>query len=199
MPKSSPQCLACEAERKRESRQKPGNEHPDYVQFKAGVEFTGSFKCGHPKRLANATSRGRAAGIGCRACVNKEKRAREKLRRRAAKAVGVLDLDMLRTQPPEQPDNQAWKQHAACRGHDPDLWFAGWKDGAEGKQRRQAIAICATCPVRRLCLNYGATDPNGIYGGIDEKHRRAYQVGATKWSELEALSDQLAEKAEKAA
>jgi hypothetical protein len=46
---------------------------------------------------------------------------------------------------------------------------------------------------------YGATDPNGIYGGIDEKHRRAYQVGATKWSELEALSDQLAEKAEKAA
>lgn len=43
-----------------------------------------------------------------------------------------------------------WWNHGACRGHDPNLWFPEWP---KPNEYRQARKICATCPVRKQCLD----------------------------------------------
>ena len=62
-----------------------------------------------------------------------------------------------------------WRAHAACRDHDPALFFPGPDQSAE-----PAKAICATCPVRVECLNAGLADPHeqGVWGGHTESERR---------------------------
>ncbi len=66
---------------------------------------------------------------------------------------------------------QPWMREAACAGHcDPDLWFAEREDG---KRQRQALRICAACPVRSPCLAYALSLPPqpGIWGGTTEDQR----------------------------
>jgi len=36
----------------------------------------------------------------------------------------------------------------------------------------KAKKICATCPVREECLEFGLTEPIGIWGGLTPKERR---------------------------
>ena len=79
----------------------------------------------------------------------------------------------------ENPDWRAagsdWHRFAACRGHDPELWFPRQGDHV-GAAR--AKAICAGCPVRTECLAdiLGARMPGGqtfgIWGGLCEHERR---------------------------
>ncbi len=45
------------------------------------------------------------------------------------------------------PD-QHWTAHAACRQHDPDLWFASTHHGTT-----RATQVCHACPVQQLCLD----------------------------------------------
>ena len=74
-----------------------------------------------------------------------------------------------------------WRQHAACRGHDPELWFPGKGDHV-GAAR--AKAICAGCPVRSDCLadilaaRMPAGQTFGIWGGLSEQERR--KVASTR-------------------
>jgi WhiB family redox-sensing transcriptional regulator len=65
--------------------------------------------------------------------------------------------------------NMSWRQHAACRGADPDIFYPGSDEEAE-----EAKAICATCPVRQACLEYALAnrERDGVWGGATERERR---------------------------
>lgn len=66
-------------------------------------------------------------------------------------------------------DERPWVVFGTCRDADPDLFFPTSKEGAE-----QALAICASCPVRPECLDYAleAGERFGVWGGLTEKQRR---------------------------
>lgn len=63
-----------------------------------------------------------------------------------------------------------WHAHAACRDESPDAFFA---DGRHPDAAR-ALAACARCPVRDICLASALADPSvdGIWGGTTARQRR---------------------------
>lgn len=63
----------------------------------------------------------------------------------------------------------AWRQRAACRGVDPDIFYPVSDEDAE-----DAKAICATCPVQQLCLDWAlaSREKEGVWGGATERERR---------------------------
>lgn len=65
--------------------------------------------------------------------------------------------------------SSSWQQDAACRDADPALFFAN-DDG----NQKAALELCATCPVRRPCLEHALAtrEPYGIWGGADEHERK---------------------------
>ncbi|HLI25392.1 MAG TPA: WhiB family transcriptional regulator [Acidimicrobiales bacterium] len=73
--------------------------------------------------------------------------------------------------------DEAWQVKAACRGPQAALFFPPShferKDDKDARERR-AKAICASCPVRRACLDYAVRirEPHGIWGGLNENERR---------------------------
>jgi WhiB family redox-sensing transcriptional regulator len=62
-----------------------------------------------------------------------------------------------------------WRQRAACRGVDPDIFYPVSDDASE-----EAKAICASCSVRQACLEYSlsAREREGVWGGLTERERR---------------------------
>lgn len=58
-----------------------------------------------------------------------------------------------------------WRQKAACRDHDPDIWFP---NPGDLRTRETAIRICRGCPVRLNCAIYAdqTRTPYGIWGGL---------------------------------
>lgn len=75
-----------------------------------------------------------------------------------------------------------WRDHAACRGADPDLFFpVGTADSARLRVR-EAKQVCRACPVRARCLswavNAGVTD--GVWGGTTEDERRVIRSALRK-------------------
>jgi WhiB family transcriptional regulator, redox-sensing transcriptional regulator len=68
-----------------------------------------------------------------------------------------------------------WRQHAACRREDPDLFFPIGTSGPALLQTEQAKAVCRRCPVRGSCLEWAMeTDQTlGVWGGLSETERRA--------------------------
>ena len=62
-----------------------------------------------------------------------------------------------------------WQYWAACKGVDPDLFFA-----ERGAPTRPAKKICSSCLVCEDCLEYSMTLPErfGIWGGLSERERR---------------------------
>ena len=73
---------------------------------------------------------------------------------------------------------ELWQAKAACRGPQTSLFFPPShferKDDKELRESR-AKAICATCPVKRSCLEYALRikEPHGIWGGLNEVERRS--------------------------
>ena len=67
-----------------------------------------------------------------------------------------------------------WRDHAACRDADPDLFFPGGGIRSAWAQVRMAKLICRGCPVSIACLSWAlATDQeHGIWGGLTEDERR---------------------------
>jgi WhiB family redox-sensing transcriptional regulator len=67
--------------------------------------------------------------------------------------------------------DEEWKDQAACRGEDPELFFVERGDDA-GEAKR----ICRECPVRLRCLEYALAikEKHGIWGGLGEHERRRY-------------------------
>jgi WhiB family redox-sensing transcriptional regulator len=66
-----------------------------------------------------------------------------------------------------------WRELAACRGAELNLFFPGRGESA-GPARR----VCAGCPVRQPCLDYAITNriSHGIWGGLTERERRALRT-----------------------
>jgi WhiB family redox-sensing transcriptional regulator len=67
-----------------------------------------------------------------------------------------------------------WRELAACRGVDLDLFFPERGESAESARR-----VCARCPVRQPCLDYAITNRivHGVWGGLTERERRALRSG----------------------
>lgn len=63
----------------------------------------------------------------------------------------------------------AWRQKAACRGVDPDIFYPVTEEDAE-----EAKAVCAGCVVRQTCLEWALTnrERDGVWGGATERERR---------------------------
>ena len=65
-----------------------------------------------------------------------------------------------------------WRELAACRGTDLEVFFP-----ERGETAGLARRVCAACPVRQPCLDYAITNriTHGIWGGLTERERRALQ------------------------
>ena len=65
-----------------------------------------------------------------------------------------------------------WRDLAACRGADLDVFFPG-----RGQSAGPARQVCAACPVRQPCLDYAISNriSHGVWGGLTGRERRALQ------------------------
>jgi WhiB family redox-sensing transcriptional regulator len=65
--------------------------------------------------------------------------------------------------------NLTWRQNAACRGLDPEIFYPVTDEEAD-----VAKAVCAVCAVRETCLEHalGSRERDGVWGGATEKERR---------------------------
>ncbi|MFD7713487.1 WhiB family transcriptional regulator [Streptomyces sp. NPDC059785] len=68
-----------------------------------------------------------------------------------------------------------WRDVAACRTVDPDLFFPVGDTGPAVLQVREAKAVCEVCPVRAECLRWALDTGQsvGVWGGTSETERRA--------------------------
>lgn len=69
----------------------------------------------------------------------------------------------------------SWRDDAACRGADPDLFFPIGTAGPVRRQIDEAKRICRTCPVQPQCLAWALENgiTNGVWAGTTEDERRA--------------------------
>jgi WhiB family redox-sensing transcriptional regulator len=65
-----------------------------------------------------------------------------------------------------------WRELAACRGADLEVFFPG-----RGESAGPARQVCAACPVRQACLDYAISNriAYGVWGGLTGRERRALQ------------------------
>jgi WhiB family transcriptional regulator, redox-sensing transcriptional regulator len=65
--------------------------------------------------------------------------------------------------------NLAWRQRAACRGVDPDIFYPISEEEAD-----EAKSICAACTVSETCLEFALAnrEKDGVWGGATERERR---------------------------
>lgn len=97
-----------------------------------------------------------------------------------------------------------WMDDAACRQSyemhggrrfeqvvDPDEWAT--PRGEDDANVRGLRNVCATCPVRRPCLNWAFTSPHsiefGVYGGSSGSQRMAVRTHADPVGELTRWMD----------
>jgi len=71
-------------------------------------------------------------------------------------------------------DRDEWRQFAECRDTDPDLFFPVGTTGPALEQIASAKAVCRTCDVQGLCLEYAIStnQDSGVWGGTSEEERR---------------------------
>jgi WhiB family transcriptional regulator, redox-sensing transcriptional regulator len=80
-----------------------------------------------------------------------------------------------------------WCNDAACRSHDPELFFPIGNTAPALAQLKEAKAVCNACLVRELCLQWALRSEqvgqeNGVYGGLSEGERRAIKRRAGRAS-----------------
>lgn len=75
-----------------------------------------------------------------------------------------------------------WRAQAACRGHDPEIWFPVQVHNKRDRREASLTArfICSDCPVRAACLAWATeTDERwAIAGGQDFGARSAKNSSA---------------------
>jgi WhiB family redox-sensing transcriptional regulator len=69
---------------------------------------------------------------------------------------------------------RVWRNSAACRDTDPDLFFPIGQTGPAIDHIASARAVCNSCAVQRECLEYAlmTNQDAGIWGGTTEDERR---------------------------
>lgn len=89
-----------------------------------------------------------------------------------------------------------WRDSAACRDEDAELWFASDLTGPGARDVQQAKAICGRCPSADACLTFALNENigDGIYGGLNEKERaslrRSIRRGRTGAEDVEAKANE---------
>ena len=80
-------------------------------------------------------------------------------------------------------DRSLWRDSAACRGTDPELFFPLTESGRSLVQIHQAKQICRVCQVQRACLTWALQHAmsEGIWGGCTETERRAIVADLNGW------------------
>jgi WhiB family redox-sensing transcriptional regulator len=89
----------------------------------------------------------------------------------------------MRAATPEEPvessrlaalDTERWRERAACREVDPEVFFPVGVTGAAVAAIAAAKAICRECAARAACLEFALTTNQeyGIWGGASEEERR---------------------------
>lgn len=75
-----------------------------------------------------------------------------------------------------------WRQSAACREEDPDLFFPVGTSSPALMQTEEAKRVCRRCPVREQCLRWALDTAQdfGVWGGADEEERRALRRRAAR-------------------
>jgi WhiB family redox-sensing transcriptional regulator len=70
--------------------------------------------------------------------------------------------------------NYNWRDHAACRDTDPELFFPVGTTGNALVQIAQAKSVCCQCEARVDCLEFALStnQDSGIWGGTSEEERR---------------------------
>jgi WhiB family redox-sensing transcriptional regulator len=84
-----------------------------------------------------------------------------------------------------EPEDDSWRDDAACQHADPDLFFP---DDGDHVAAAQAVAVCRGCPVINACLS-DALDTRerfGIRGGLTAKQRRALLTARHRTAEHRA-------------
>jgi WhiB family redox-sensing transcriptional regulator len=68
---------------------------------------------------------------------------------------------------------QDWKDEAACRGVEGDLFFPG----DNNQYKPEAFTICNQCPVQERCLMFAMNNhiAYGIWGGMTPPQRNRYK------------------------
>ncbi|MET8635975.1 WhiB family transcriptional regulator [Streptomyces sp. NPDC004096] len=68
-----------------------------------------------------------------------------------------------------------WRERAACRREDPDLFFPVGNSGLAPARIDEAKAVCGRCPVVEQCLDLAlqSGQADGVWGGTTESERRA--------------------------
>ena len=76
------------------------------------------------------------------------------------------------------PAASDWRDHAACRHADPELFFPIGTAGAGLVQADRAKRVCAGCPVRAVCLDWALTTGQevGVWGGTVPDERRVLRA-----------------------
>jgi WhiB family redox-sensing transcriptional regulator len=67
-----------------------------------------------------------------------------------------------------------WRNDAACKDEDPDLFFPIGTTGVAIDQVDEAKRVCARCPVQEPCLEFAlaSNQDAGVWGGLTEDERR---------------------------
>jgi WhiB family transcriptional regulator, redox-sensing transcriptional regulator len=80
----------------------------------------------------------------------------------------------------DQRAEEVWQLRAACRGPQAEVFFPpSHFERKDEKSERESMAkaICGTCPVRQVCLDYALAirEPHGIWGGLNELERKTLE------------------------
>ena len=75
---------------------------------------------------------------------------------------------------PPTRDDSRWRDDAACRNTDPDLFFPVGTSSEALEETTAAMALCRRCPVREQCLEFAmvTNQQDGIWGAMSEEDRR---------------------------
>ena len=76
-----------------------------------------------------------------------------------------------------------WRWFAACKGMDPDIFFA-----PVGADHSHARGICAECPVRAECLRDLGKYEGGFVGGMTSTQRRKGRIVRVNLAQREMLA-----------
>jgi len=68
-----------------------------------------------------------------------------------------------------------WRDFAACRDTDPDLFFPVGTTGPAIEQIDSAKQVCNQCEAQVSCLEFAlaSNQDSGVWGGTSEEERRA--------------------------
>lgn len=77
--------------------------------------------------------------------------------------------------PDNLPRPAHWSKDAACLDAEPDLFHPEGDAAVVLMETAEAKTWCARCAVREQCLadSLARNEPFGVWGGLDEKERRA--------------------------